>query len=177
MINDECLPLPPKLKQGGLQAGSENGFTIHPSVPFIYDLPMNLKDLVVVTGMPGVQRVAANRSNGMMVEDLDTGKVRFASVRKHQFSPLESISIYTDDDDAVEIKKVFQNMMDLSSETPPAAVDAKPEALREYFSLILPNHDRERVHISDIKKVIRWYHFLNERGFLTMEEEAGDEEE
>lgn len=138
---------------------------------------MNLKDLVVVTGMTGIQRVAANRSNGMMVEDLDTGKVRFAPVRKHQFSPLESISIYTDGDDAVALKDVLQSMLDKAEEHPPVSTDSKQEVLREYFSLILPNHDRDRVHISDIKKIIRWYHFLDERGFLTMPEDAGDEEE
>jgi type II secretory pathway predicted ATPase ExeA len=135
---------------------------------------MNIKDLVVVTGIPGIQRIAASRDNGMMVEDLDTGKVRFASVRKHQFSPLESISIYTDDNDAVELKAVLQAMFDNLEETPPVAPNAKPEELRTYLSKILPNYDRDQVHISDIKKLIRWFHFLNERGFLTA---AADEEE
>jgi hypothetical protein len=111
-----------------------------------------------------------------MVEDLDTGKVRFASVRKHQFSPLESISIFTDDDDAVEIKQVFQTMLDKLNETPPADPNAAATELRDYFLKILPNHDRDRVHISDIKKIIRWFHFLNDRGYLTMEEGADEEE-
>lgn len=137
---------------------------------------MNIKDLVVVSGMPGIQKIAANRNNGMMVEDLDSGKVRFASVRKHQFSPLESISIFTDDDDAVEIKKVFQTMLDKLNEVPPADPNSKADELREYFVKVLPNHDRDRVHISDIKKIIRWFHFLNERGYLTMEEAADEEE-
>ncbi len=139
---------------------------------------MNLKELVVVTGMSGIQRIAVNRSNGMMVEDLDTGKIRFAPSRKHQFSPLESISVYTDDDDSIELKAVLQSMLDKAEEHPPVSPDSKPEVLRGYFSLVLPNHDRDKVHISDIKKIIRWYHFLDDRGFLTMPEEvAADEEE
>lgn len=142
-----------------------------------HSLIMNIKDLVVVTGMPGIQKIAANRNNGMIVEDLDTGKVRFASIRKHQFSPLESISIYTDDNDATELKNVFQAMLDKLEENPLPGPDAKPEELRKYFGIILPNYDQERVHISDIKKAIRWFQYLNERGFLTMEEDAGDEEE
>ncbi len=128
---------------------------------------MNIKDLVVVTGMTGIQRIAASRDNGMMVEDLDTGKVRFASVRKHQFSPLESISIYTDDNDAVELKVVLQAMLDKLDETPVVAAKSKPDELRAYFSKILPNYDRDQVHVSDIKKLIRWFFFLNERGLLT----------
>ena len=137
---------------------------------------MNIKDLVVVTGMPGIQKIAANRNNGMMVEDLDTGKVRFASVRKHQFSPLESISIFTEDDDAVEIKKVFQIMLDKLNELPPIPPDSNKDELREYFLQILPNHDSERVHTSDIRKIIRWFYFLNDRGYLTMEEGTDEEE-
>ncbi len=138
---------------------------------------MNIKDLVVVTGMPGIQKVAANRNNGMLVEDIDTGAVRFASVRKHQFSPLESISIYTDDNDATELKSVFQSILDNLEANPIPSPDSKPDELRKYFTVILPNHDQHRVHISDIKKIIRWFIFLNERGFLTMEEPKEETEE
>lgn len=147
---------------------------ISPLTTFTHSSRMNIKDLVVVTGIPGIQRIAASRNNGMMVEDLDSGKVHFASIRKHQFSPLESISIYTDDSDAVELKAVLQSMLDNLEETPPVPPNSKPEDLRMYFSKILPNYDRDQVHVSDIKKLIRWFHFLNERGFLTA---AADEEE
>ncbi len=139
---------------------------------------MRLKDLVVVTGFPGVQKMAANRKNGMLVEDLDSGKVRFAPVRKHQFSPMESISVFVEgEDDSVEIRTVFQSMYDNLADTPVVKVDAKTEDLRAYFATVLPNHDRERVHVSDIKKIVRWFTFLHERGYMTMEEVADDEEE
>jgi hypothetical protein len=133
---------------------------------------MNIKNLVVVTGMTGIQKIVANRNNGMLVEDLDSGRVRFASIRKHQFSPLEGISIYLDNDDSVEIRQVFQSMLDKMGEHAPVSPDAAAEVLREYFTLVLPNHDKERVHIGDIKKVIRWFNYLNERGYMTMEEPA-----
>jgi Domain of unknown function (DUF5606) len=142
---------------------------------------MRLKDLVVVTGFPGVQKMAANRNNGMLVEDLDTGKVRFAPIRKHQFSPMESISVFVDatgdEDDSVEIRTVFQSMYDKLADVPVVSADAKSDELRAYFSAVLPNHDREKVHISDIKKIVKWFQFLHERGYMTMEEEVEDEEE
>lgn len=138
---------------------------------------MNIKELVAVSGMPGIQKIAANRSNGMLVEDIDTGVVRFASIRKHQFSPLESISIYTDDNDAIELKIVFKTMLDQLENNPIPSADAKPEELRAYFAAILANHDRDKVHISDIKKIIRWFLFLNERGILSLEEEKEEIEE
>jgi hypothetical protein len=140
---------------------------------------MNLKDFVAVSGLPGIFRMAANRNNGLIVADLDTGKRRFASSRKHQFTPLESIAIFTDDDDSVELAKVFKNMEDQAEDNPVPATTAKPAELREYFLDVMPNHDRDRVHISDIKKVVKWYTFLQQRDLLNLpeEEEKGDEEE
>ena len=142
---------------------------------------MNLEDLVAVSGMSGIYKMAANRNNGLIVEDLDSGKRKFASARKHQFTPLESIAIYTDDDDSVELAKVFKSMLEQIEDTPPVKTSAKSAQVRDYFNDILPNHDRDKVHVSDIKKVIKWFNFLNERNLLSLEEEAkeegGDEEE
>ena len=139
---------------------------------------MKLKDLVAVTGMSGLYKMAGNRNNGMILEDLDSGKRRFASMRKHQFTPLESIAIYTNDD-STEIAKVFRNMLQQKEDNPPVKVSAKSDVVREYFTDILPDYDPDRVHVSDMKKVIKWFNFLDERGLLSLEEEkiTSDEEE
>lgn len=140
---------------------------------------MNLKDFVMVTGIPGVQKIVASKNNGMLVSDLDSGKVRFASLRKHQFSPLKTISMYTDDDDSVELKTVFQNMLNQLADSPLPDAKASAEAHREYFAKILPNYDREKVHVSDMKKAIRWFAFLHERDLLNLpdDEETGEASE
>ena len=142
---------------------------------------MNLKDFVAVSGLPGIYRMAANRSNGLIIADLDTGKRRFASSRQHQFTPLDSIAIFTDDeDDAVQLAKVFKSMEEQMEDNPVPAPNANPQDLREYFLDVLPNHDRDRVHTSDIKKVIKWFTFLQERNLLNLPEdeaENSDEEE
>ncbi len=138
---------------------------------------MYLKDLVVVTGFPGIQKMVNSRTSGMMIEDLDTGVVRFAPVRKHQFSPLETISIYIDgEEETADLRTVLQSMLDKAETLPPISHDAPSPELRAYFSEIMPNHDREKVHISDIKKIIRWYRFLEQRGYLTLEEPVDEEE-
>lgn len=137
---------------------------------------MNLKDLIAVSGMSGVFRLAANRSNGLILEELDTGKRKFASARKHQFTPLESIAIFTTDD-SEELAKVFQNMLDQYADNPPINPNSKPHELREYFADVLPNFDPDQVSTGDIKKVIKWFSFLHERGLLTQEAEGSSEEE
>ncbi len=132
---------------------------------------MKLDNLVVVSGLPGVFRMAANRSNGLIVEDPKTGKRRFAPARRHQFTPLESVAIYTDNGDSVPLSKVFQNMRDQLEDTPPVNPNASADELFDYFADVLPNYDRDQVHASDIKKVIKWFTFLNSGGLLDGQEE------
>jgi hypothetical protein len=135
---------------------------------------MNLKDLIAVSGISGVFRIAGNRNNGLIIEDLDTGKKKFAPARRHQFTPLESIAIYTDDD-STELAKVFSNMLEQIEDNPPVNPNAKPDELREYFADVLPDFDRDQVSSGDIKKVIKWFNFLNERNLLSLEEETVEE--
>lgn len=135
---------------------------------------MNLKDLIAVSGISGVFRIAGNRSNGLIIEDLDTGKKKFAPARRHQFTPLESIAIYTDDD-STELAKVFSNMLEQIEDNPPVNPNAKPDDLREYFADVLPDFDRDQVSSGDIKKVIKWFNFLNERNLLSLEKETVEE--
>jgi len=137
---------------------------------------MNLEKLVVVSGIPGIHRVAANRNNGLIIEDLDSGKKRFASSRKHQFTPLESIAIYTTMD-SKELKHVFQSMLDQFEDNPPINPSkSKAEDIKEYFTDILPDYDPDQVHLSDMKKVIKWFTFLKERDLLKEEETPKVEE-
>ena len=140
---------------------------------------MNLEKLVAVSGMSGVYRIAANRNNGLIVEDMLTGKKKFASSRRHQFSPLESIAIYTDDGDSVELKTVFQKIIEQLDDNPPVSVNSRPEDLHEYFADVLPDYDRDKVRTGDIKKVLKWFDFLHNNDLLNEDEDAeqSDEEE
>ena len=140
---------------------------------------MNLENLIAVSGLPGIYRMTANRSNGLIIEDLVSGKQRFASARKHQFTPLESIAIYTDDGDSVELKNVFRNMLDQYEDNPPVSLSAKPPELHDYFADVLPNYDRDKVYTSDIKKVVKWFNYLLNNNLLQNESEvpAAEEEE
>lgn len=134
---------------------------------------MNLHKLVAVSGRPGIYKMAANRPNGLIIEDLDSGKKIFAPSRKHQFTPLESISIYTDnEEDTVELKTVFKNMLTQIEDNAP--VDPKSSAvdIKAYFEQVLPEYDRDKVLVSDIKKLIKWFNYLNTRDLLSLEDES-----
>lgn len=131
---------------------------------------MNLDEFVSVSGMGGIYKLVANRNNGLIIEDIDSGKKKFASGRLHQFTPLSSIGIYTDTD-TTELKEVFAAMLKHFDKTPPVKPTASKKELSEYFAAVLPEYDRDRVHSKDIKKVIKWFTFLKERDLLSIEEE------
>lgn len=138
---------------------------------------MNLEKFVAVSGKSGLFQLVANRNNGLILEDLTTGKRQFIPSRGHQFTPLATIGIYTDDGESAELKTVFQNMLDQIETLPPEDINASNEALRNYFAQILPQYEREKVSIGDIKKTIKWFNFLLAKDLLATTLEDGTEEE
>jgi hypothetical protein len=138
---------------------------------------IDVKNFVAVGGIGGVQKLIAVRQNGLIIENLDTKVRKFVPVRSHEFSPFETISVYTDDNDTVPLALVLTNMRDQLADNPLPSEKADSPTLRAYFGSVLPNFDRERVHISDIKKALKWFTFLNSRNLLLDKVEEVKEEE
>jgi Domain of unknown function (DUF5606) len=136
---------------------------------------MNLDKLIAITGMSGIYKAVVSRKNGMIVEDLDLRQQRFVPMRGYQFSPLQTIGVYTDNNETLPLEEVFQKMLDAIETTPPVAHDAVPKALFGYFESVLPNYDKERVKQSDVRKIIKWFVFLNQRGLLTTDPKDAEE--
>ena len=135
---------------------------------------MNLDNLVVISGKPGVFKMLANKNSGMIAQNLDSQKKGFFSTRSHQFTPLASITIYTTDEKGgIELSDVFEKMQ----ETDIPDAKSSSDDLRAYFLEVLPIHDQGQVHISDIKKIIKWFKFLNERDLLIADEPTEEETE
>ena len=135
---------------------------------------MNLDKYIAISDMPGLHKLINSRNNGLLVSDIDTGKTKFVSTRKHQFTPLATVAIYTLSD-ATELKVIFRSMLEQYDSNPPANLKDQPEEIRAYFATILPDYDEDRVQVSDIRKVIKWFNFLHERQLISLTD--SDEEE
>lgn len=128
---------------------------------------MNLEKYLVVAGVPGVHKLVASRSNGLVIEDRNEGRTRFVAARQGQVTPLASVAVYTDTEEGtIALTDVFQKMLDQVETVQPPDPSAASAVLREYFGAILPEHDRDRVHINDIKKCLKWFHFMREKGIF-----------
>jgi hypothetical protein len=137
---------------------------------------MVLKDILAISGEPGLFKFIAQGKNAIIVEHLDTGK-RSSAYSSHKVSSLEDISIFTETED-LPLSKVFDKIFEKESGGP--AIDAKsdPDKLKAYFEEIVPDYSRDKVYASDIKKVFLWYNILHNKNMLVKEEpEKGSGEE
>lgn len=134
---------------------------------------MDLKDIVSISGMGGLFRIEAQRDNGIVVKPFGDERRKFVSSRQHMFTPLENITIY-DSGEGVELSKVLKTMKQKATETAPPDPNAGNEPLKTYFGTIVPEFDRDKVYVSDIKKILKWFTILDDAGLITTGE--GSEE-
>lgn len=138
---------------------------------------MEYSKLVAVTGLPGLFELLNSKSDGAIVRSIDDNSTRFASSRKHQFSHLESIEVYTVREN-VNLVEIFQ-AMDKAGETLPDTKDAGQ--LHAYFSKVFPDLDFDRVYNSDLKKMVKWFEQLKKKNIeiklteVPVEEEPAEE--
>jgi hypothetical protein len=129
---------------------------------------MVLKDILAISGEPGLFKFIAQGKNAIIIEHLETKK-RSSAFGSAKVSSLDEISIFTEKED-LPLAKVFDLIFD--KESGGAAIDAKsePEKLKAYFENILPEYDKNKVYASDIKKVLNWYNILHRLNLLVREE-------
>ena len=141
---------------------------------------MEYREIVAVTGLGGLFQLLATKSDGAIVRNLADKTTRFISARLHNVTPLESIEVYTTGEN-VRLHEVFQKMKDNEATTPLAdAKKADNNTIKAYFKGIFPEFDEERVYVSDMKKMLKWYDLLKENDllnfdYLKQQEEAGEE--
>lgn len=139
-----------------------------------------LKKILSISGRPGLYKLVSYGKNMLLVEALADGK-RFPVHTRDRVIALGDISIFTTADD-IPLAKVLENV---GKKFENKAIDTKaystPEQLHEFMGTVLENWDEERVHNSDIKKIISWYNILIGAGITEFtakekEEEAKEEE-
>ncbi|MBA2421878.1 MAG: DUF5606 domain-containing protein [Chitinophagales bacterium] len=134
-----------------------------------------MKDILSITGMPGLFSLVSTKNNGMVVKSLEDGKTQFVSSRIHGISSLENISVYLNQEETTELKQVLIQMQKNEDSIPLPDVKAEPGKLKEYFKKIVPDYDEEKVHVSDMKKMVKWYATLKVNNLIPTEEaKSGD---
>ena len=128
--------------------------------------------ILAIAGKPGLYKLVSRGNNNLIVEILDPTHRRLPAFATDRITSLADIAMFTETDD-VPLMDVLESLKTLE-EGKKASIDVKKasgDQLREYFAKVLPEFDRERVHNSDIKKLIQWYNILIENGITDFKEE------
>lgn len=129
---------------------------------------MDLENIISIAGYSGLHKVVGSTKNGIVVESIEDGK-RMAAYASHKVSALDDISIFSETED-VPLKDVFQKMYDENNGKAGISHKTSANELKAFFLKSMSDYDQDRVYVSDIKKVVRWYNLLIESGLLKPEE-------
>jgi len=123
---------------------------------------MALKDILVITGQSGLFKYISQGRNSVIVESLIDNK-RTTIPATAKISMLEDIAVFTENED-VPLREVLIKIQ--TKENGGAAIPHKsPDVeLKKYFTEVLPEYDKDRVYVSDIRKMLQWYNLLIELG-------------
>jgi hypothetical protein len=136
---------------------------------------MDLKEILSVSGKPGLFKTVAQTKTGVIIESLTDGK-RIQAFASDKISSLGEISIFTVSED-MPLREVFRLIQDKSGELPAPDAKADDKILKAFFETVLPDYDRERVYISHIRKLVQWYNILIANGITDFSTPVEDTEQ
>ena len=135
-----------------------------------------LKTILAISGKPGLYKLISQAKNMLIVESVSPDKKRMPIYASDKVISLGDIAMYTDDDE-VPLANVLEAVKQKENGAV-AALDykkASAEELHAFKAEVLPEYDRDRVHTSDIKKLIQWYNLLIANGETEFVEPAAEE--
>jgi len=136
-----------------------------------------METILSIAGKPGLYKLVSRGKMNLIVETLDANHKRMPAFAKDRVTSLADIAMYTDADD-VPLWQVLESVGKKEGNKV-ASIDYKHcpvTELHDYFAEVLPNYDRDRVHDSDIKKLLQWYNVLVNAGITNFKEELAPTE-
>lgn len=124
---------------------------------------MELKDILAISGQPGLYKYVAQSMRGVIVESLLDGK-RMNASSTSRVSALTEISMFTKGED-IALADVFTNIWNYTGGKEAISHKESADKIQAEFAQVLPEYDRDRVHVSDMKKCFAWYNILVKAGF------------
>ena len=135
-----------------------------------------LREILSITGRPGLFKILSQGKGMILVEELGTGK-RFPVHARDKVVSLGDIAMYTESGDTPlgEILDMVYARNEGKSIDVKSLV--KEDGLRDAFEAVVADYDKDRVYNNDIKKLFTWYNILVESGMTKFAEEKEEKKE
>jgi hypothetical protein len=130
-----------------------------------------LKGILSISGQPGLFKLVTETKNSIIVESLLNGK-RMPAYSTSKISTLSDISIFTETGEVL-LTDVFKRIKENGKSV---SLKASSNEIKAFFEEVLPEYDKDRVYVSDMKKVVQWYLLLNDLNLLIETDEEKQEE-
>ena len=134
---------------------------------------MNLKDILAISGKGGLFKFISQARNGIIVESF-LDKKRSVVHSSAKVSALEDIAVFTETEE-VPLADVLKKLFQLQEGKPAISHKSEPDELKALMEKVLPEYDKDRVYVSDMRKLVQWYNQLLELDLLKPEEEEEKE--
>jgi hypothetical protein len=122
---------------------------------------MTLADIATLSGKGGLFKVFKPAKSGVILESLDEAKTKLVATPHHKLSVLEEISIYTTTKEGtVPLGDVLRKIYAEFGDDPGLDNTADNAELKAFMKAVLPEYDEDRVYVSDIRKLVKWYAVL-----------------
>ena len=69
------------------------------------------------------------------------------------------------------LKEVLKRIFDKENGADILSHKEATEKIQAYFEEVVPEYDKDRVYVSDMRKIIQWYNLLSEKKILNFSEE------
>lgn len=139
---------------------------------------MEISDLASVAGKSGLFKILKPTRTGVILETLDPQKKKLIANANHRVSSLSEISIYTTTaEGAVPLENILKRIYQEFQDDPGVDSTSSPEELKSFMQFIEPDFDKDKVYVSDIKRLVSWYKIIFKEAVEILENESEVEEE
>lgn len=132
--------------------------------------------ILAIAGKPDLYRLISQGRGMLIVETVSPDKKRLPAGARDRVTSLNDVSMYTNEDDK-PLMEIFQAISDKEGGKA-TTIDYKKAdkaELADFMASVVPDYDRDRVHDSDIRKLIQWYNILANGGYTKFVDEAEEE--
>jgi hypothetical protein len=134
---------------------------------------MDLKEIFSVSGKSGLYKLLSHNKNGAIMESLIDGK-RMQIFASDRASSLKDIAIFTEGED-IALMEVMQNIFKIEEGKSVKINVNNTVELHAFMDKVLPEWDKERVHNSDLKKLVAWYNLLLSKELIDLKKEENED--
>lgn len=137
-----------------------------------------MKDTILaVSGKPGLHKLISQGRGMIIVESIDEAKKRMPAGARDRVTSLKDVTMYTETEDK-PLMEIFQAIFEKENGASVALnfKEASKKELADFMASVVPDYDRDRVHDSDIRKLIQWYNILVRGGYTQFVYEEDNEE-